>query len=284
MNRKFFIQSMLSLELMSSSLSSLTCPQDYIDFYVAPTANSLKFNLPYTNSTTRYKAEYNLTQLNGVKGGVRAQIFLSSRWFLKGYADYGWIFSGNMKLNDHLYSYSASTRGNLTDGSIGAGYNFYPLSRLQIAPTIGWSFEKIYIYTKHLKRNSIDRPDQRFKSILGGPYLGFETVYYFNCDGNWSLMAGYECHIAVSRIHVYDENATTSAHLRNLIGNYAHIGLNYQISDCWNAGIDIVGYVYNSNRTGTLTPTEIGTTYEDRRIKNVQVKTGEIRFFTGYTF
>jgi hypothetical protein len=255
---------------------------EYVDFYVAPTTNSIKFEIPFTNSGNRLASKYSLTGLNGIKGGVRAQVFIGPRWFLKGYADYGWIFGGNFSLNDTFHQYSGDTKGNLTDGSIGAGYNFYPTTCWQIAPTIGWSFEQIYIYTKNTKRDGLDRQNQRFKSILGGPYLGVETTYTFNqC---WTLLAGYECHMAVSRIHVYDETVTTSAHLRNLIGNYAHLGVNYQISECWNAGIDLVGYIYNSNRTGTLTPEDIETTYVDRRIKNVQVKTGEIRLFMGYTF
>lgn len=285
MNKLLILKSSFFLCLATSSLLASPCLMEYADFYIAPSVNSLKFDIPFTDSGSGidHSANYSLTGLSGIKGGVRAQVFIGSHFFLKGYADYGWIFSGDLSLNDSFNTYSGDTKGNLVDGSIGAGYNFYPTSCWQIAPTLGWSFDQIRAYTKNTKKDGIEDHNQQFKSILAGPYLGFETSYNFNC--NWSLLAGYELHLAASRIHVYDENTTTSAHTKYLIGSYAHLGVNYQISECWNAGIDLVGYSYNSyNRTGKVTPTAIGTTYTNRYVQNIQSQTAEIRLFTGYTY
>jgi hypothetical protein len=284
MTKKFYWTSLGIACLLKFSFLFSSTPQNYLDVYVAPTTNSVKFNLPFTNNASqRVDANYNISQINGIKAGLRGQVFAGCRWFFKGYADYGWITSGNFDLDDTYYSYKANVQGNLTDGSIAAGYNFYPTKCLQIGPTIGWSYEKIYVYTKNLKRNDLNYQNQNLKTQLGGPFLGFEGNYEFNCK--WSVLFGYECHMAVNKINIADDFGTTKGHLRNLIGNLGHVAVNYLISSCWNVGLDLLGYSYTSTRTGTIKPGDINApSFTNRRFNDVTINTLELRVFTGYQF
>lgn len=283
MRHKPLFTSALFLALLQASSLFSFCPLNYCDIYVAPTTNKFNFDISYTELDPRPEVSYKLSNLNGIKAGVRGQFFIGERLYIKGYADYGWITSGNFQSNDEYQTltYKGSANGNVADGSIAFGYNFYPIKCFQIGPTLGWSYEKILTWTKNLQRNELDVQEQRVKSQLMGPYLGFEAFYAFS--SNWTLLAGYECHLAVSKMKINDPIAETKCKLRNMIGNYVHLGVNAAFCSCWNAGVDLVGYSYNSYRKGSVVPNDVDV-FTNREYKNVTVNTVEVRFFIGFQY
>lgn len=288
MKKAILLLALFTLLFFKATTTAL-CPESYIDFFVGGHADSVKFQVPENNSlgnpATTY---YDLKNLRGSKVGLKGQVALSHRWFLKGFFDYGWVNTGNFSYTDNTSETATvlgNTSGNVANMDVAVGYNFYPTTCLQLAPTFGWGYDKIQVFTDQTTLDGVSSAQRNIKTYWGGPFLGVDAMYLIAC--NWRAYAGYEFHYTTNQLKMRASDLTTTrGHIRNLIGNLVRLGIKYK-PECllWHFGLEAIGSTYTScQRNGWISPGLVEGSYSKAKLNHVRINSVNLLLSSGFNF
>lgn len=283
MNKKKFLSFIFAAT--TSSMFAL-CPQTYLDLFAGAQTNQASFEIPALSGVPLPITEsYSLKKLNGWKVGLDGQVALSHRWYVKGIGSYGIITSGTFEETSGVFTETRNVKGNTVNLEAAVGYNFYPTQCFSIAPTFGWAYDKLEVYTSNGANRAFPINFSKNKIQWGGPFLGADMNYFFN--KHWSVFGEYELHLASTQLKLWSPGSTDPTirgHIRNLIGNLGRVGLVYTTDCGWRFGLNGSYKYYSSGRKGTVDPETVAGVYSESQLQNTRMRSSEIVFSGGYQF
>lgn len=272
--------------LAASSLYSF-CPETYIDFFVGAQEQKASYEINALDTGLAPVTDtYSLQHLRGWKFGVNAKAALGECWYLRGMGAYGRIESGEFsQTSSSGASTTADTKGTTLNLEAAIGYTFFPTCHFSIAPTFGWSYDCLSIYTHNLTAGSFPLIFSRDKVQWGGPFLGCDLSYLFNC--HWGVFGQYELHLASTQTKLWTPGSsaeTLRGHIRNLIGNLGRLGIVYTTDCGWRFGLNGSYRYYSVTRNGTLSPSAVTGSFSRAHLSNNNMGIAEVLASVGYQF
>lgn len=133
--------------------------------------------------------------------GFKGEVIVNENWFIRfdgetGYYDHGRYYDQQTFSGIDSESKALIHDGSTLDGTIAGGYVFCFHPNFLIGPVVGWSFDQQRIKMSHASTNGIASPvldGLTYKMRWQGPFLGFETHFYFI---GLAITAAYEFHFS----------------------------------------------------------------------------------------
>lgn len=242
------------------------------------------------------------TSIDVYEIGLKGEITFCDDWFIKGFADFGWVDGGRYREDTAFPIIVSQTstahvnNGNTRDYSIGLGYLFSCNDCIKIGPVAGYSYDYQKIKLSTVDTNGVADPTLSHLSYnmrWQGPWLGFETEY---CLCDILLNLGYEYHWSdwranwtldgpdVPGVAFSDKRKASRAN-----GNVVYLDGTYTFCDCWNLGLGLK-YQYWEAWDGRLVPrsgsfTSVGgSASEVDKIPKATWSSIQVQLSAGYTF
>jgi hypothetical protein len=233
--------------------------------------------------------------------GLKGTWKTCSGFYLRGYADYGWIIGRSHYHETFLLDAIPSEtiadihRGQVADVLGGVGYLFSWSDCWGIGPVVGWSYDYQRIKMSHPELNGLPDPaldGLKYTNRWQGPWIGVDFVVNM-CD--FEIDAGYEYHWSswsagydLAGPDVFGGSFSDRRHSHDAHGQVVYLDGRWDLCDCWNIGIGLKYQFWRAvngdvvPRTGTFA--DIGIPITSASVNLAQWTSLSATFDIGYNF
>ncbi|HKZ00491.1 MAG TPA: hypothetical protein VJ112_04935 [Rhabdochlamydiaceae bacterium] len=236
---RFLIFSVL---LCFSSLFALQ-NNTVIDMTAGYRQDHLDFEYKAVNLATGHakKGFFKADDLQIFEIGLKLKYALEKHWYLRGFADFGWIVDGQ----SHMRTLSAlsepphsqqDNNGHVMDMGGALGYMVFAAKKFNFAPVLGWAFDRIKtdLSAPYRSRQSV----RHFKTTCNGPFIGLDL--FLQPSVHFVMNVAYALQIADQRIKMDVPHAPLlRGHSEwGTLGQLFFLGLWYRCYSGWRFGLE----------------------------------------------
>ncbi len=161
------------------------------DFYAGYREDSSNWNIAGINGEPNILSELEWKDIKIKQVGTNVRITGCGSLYLRGFADYGWIYKGhnqdsdywgNDRTDEFARSINQAGRGEVYDISIGGGYQIFRLCGLAIAPVGGYGYMRQHLHMY----DGIEVINAEHPEYEGQEIPGLDSTYRNRWKGLWT--------------------------------------------------------------------------------------------------